>query len=108
MIEDETFSAERSWSVMTFAVVSLLAGMMLGQRFKALVLAPALVLVLMAAVGYGVGQGYTAWQSLPMTAAAIVSLQIGYLAGIGIRSLIAARAARTRAHRAVPARGSAH
>jgi len=93
---------------MTLVLVGLLAGMALGQRFKVLVLAPAFVLVSMVAIGYGVAHGYAAWQSLPMAGVAIASLQIGYLAGIGIRSLIAARAARTRAHRAVPARGSAH
>src|SRR5437764_1023799 len=90
---------------MTLVLVGLLAGMALGQRFKVPVLAPAFVLVSMVAIGYGVAHGYAAWQSLPMAGAAIASLQIGYLAGIGIRSVISARRTRMRAHPAVPVQG---
>ncbi len=90
---------------MTLVLVGLLAGMALGQRFKVLVLAPAFVLVSMVAIGYGVAHGYAAWQSLPMAGVAIASLQIGYLAGIGIRSLISAGRTGMRAHPAVPGQG---
>jgi hypothetical protein len=82
----------------TPAIISLLVGMFLGQRFKVLVLAPVILLTLILAIGAGIARVDAVW-ALGLTAAVtIVGLQIGYLLGIGIRHLIVvARAIRLRA-----------
>jgi hypothetical protein len=82
---------------MTLVAISLLVGMVLGQRFKVLVLVPISAVALIIAVGVGTAQG----NSLPLiaiiSAAAISSLQIGYLVGISLRHLmVIARASRPR------------
>ena len=75
--------------MVTPAIIGLLVGIFLAQRFKVLVLAP---------VGAGIARANAVW-ALGLTAAVtIVGLQIGYLLGIGIRHLIVvARASRLRA-----------
>jgi hypothetical protein len=70
---------------MTSLLLSLMMGMVLGQRYRVLVLLPAgaLILLVMVSVGLARAQGL---ESTALTAAAaIVSLQIGYLAGSGLR-----------------------
>jgi hypothetical protein len=80
------------------AILTLLGGMALGQRFKLLVLAPAILLTLVLAVGAGVARADTPWRIGLTAAGLITSLQIGYLLGLGIRHvLIRARAKRMRA-----------
>jgi hypothetical protein len=98
--------------MMTLAMISLLAGMVLGQRFKVLILVPALALALVLAIGSGIARADTIWSIILMGATAGTSLQIGYLAGVGIRhALVAARASRSRATSrtsSAPARRPAH
>jgi len=65
----------------------LLIGAVLGQRFKVLVLIPAMVPVL--AVAAGSAHAGTVWQILGAAVVAATSLQIGYFVGVGIRHLIA-------------------
>jgi hypothetical protein len=82
--------------MMTFATISLLVGMVLGQRFKVLVLMPTIAIALILVIGVGVARADTVWWIVLMAVAAATSLQIGYLVGIGIRhALVAARASRT-------------
>ena len=84
--------------MMTLAIISLLAGMVLGQRFKVLILVPATALALAFTVGVGIAQAEAVWSIVQMAAVTAAALQIGYLAGIGIRhGLVAARASRVRA-----------
>jgi len=76
----------------TFGLISLLAGMVLGQRFKVLALVPAMVVSLLAAIGVEIVRHGGLGPTVLMAALAVASLQIGYLAGVGIRySLAAAR-----------------
>jgi hypothetical protein len=92
-------------------VISLLAGMVLGQRFKVLVLAPAIAFAVLAAIGAGVARPDAIWAIVLAAVATTASLQIGYLAGIGIRHLrIAARASRPHipVSDALPARRPPH
>lgn len=97
---------------MLAVMLTLLCGMVLGQRFKMLVLAPASCLALILALGTGLARAETLTGIGLLAAALITSLQCGYLLGLGIRHLtVLARARRMRAGSAVdslPARRSAH
>ena len=68
-------------------VISLLVGMALAQRFRVLVLFPAILLTLFLAIGAAMMRPEPDWR-LGLTALiTVVGLQVGYLAGIGIRHL---------------------
>ena len=68
------------------AMVSLLVGALLAQRFKVLVLIPATAIVLGVAFGTGVTHAHTAWSTILTVGAAATSMQIGYLIiGSGVR-----------------------
>jgi hypothetical protein len=84
--------------MMTSAMISLLVGMVLGQRFKFPVLMPTIAIALVLAIGAGIARGDTVWRIVFMAAAAAASLQIGYIVGIGIRQvMVAARQNRSTA-----------
>jgi hypothetical protein len=76
--------------MMTLAMISLLVGMVLGQRFKVLILVPAMALALVLAVGTGVASADTVWSIVLMAAATTAGLQIGYFVGVGIRYVMVA------------------
>ena len=71
--------------MMTLATISLLVGMVLGQRFKVMVLLPTIAIALVLAIGAGLARVDTVCWIVVMAAATATSLQIGYLVGIGIR-----------------------
>jgi hypothetical protein len=73
---------------MIVLIVSLLTGLALGQRFKVLVLVPAAVLAITLTIAAGLVQGEAFWPTTLIALAATVSMQIGYLLGLGIRSLM--------------------
>lgn len=68
-------------------LICLLIGAVLGQRFKVLILIPAMVLAVTAAAE--VTYAGTFWQILGAVLVATTSLQIGYFAGVGLRDLLA-------------------
>jgi hypothetical protein len=68
-------------------LICLLIGAVLGQRFKVLVLTPAMALAATAAVGFT--HADTIWQILGSVLVVTTSLQIGYFCGVGIRYLMA-------------------
>jgi hypothetical protein len=81
--------------MMTSLIISLLAGMVLGQRFKVLILLPAIGFAVIVAIGAGIAQGDHFWSIVLLAVAVTVALQIGYLLGTGIRSfIVAGRASR--------------
>ena len=97
---------------MVLAILNLLVGMLLGQRFKVLVLVPAIAVSLVLVLGSGIARSQSP-ETLGLSAiAAIVALQIGYLFGLGIRHLlVVVRAGRLRAAsfaNSGPARRPAH
>jgi hypothetical protein len=93
---DGTLIAGSRFAMMTLTMVSLLVGMVLGQRFKVLVLMPTIAMALVLAIGAGVARADAVWWIVLMAAATATSLQIGYLIGIGIRHiLVATRASRS-------------
>jgi hypothetical protein len=67
--------------------ICLLIGAALGQRFKVIVMTPAMALAAMAAVGFT--HAGTFWQILAAVFVVTTTLQIGYLGGVGIRYLTA-------------------
>lgn len=78
-----------------FVMISLLIGMVVGKRFKVLVLVPGIGLALIVTIMAGIARGDAFWPIVLMSAAVIASLQIGYLAGTGICQFAgAARASR--------------
>jgi len=82
-------------------LLGLLIGTILGQRFKALVLVPAVLLIVLLAICAGIVGTNPAWSVGACAAMALVGLQFGYLLGIGIRYLrVLARANRLAALRA--------
>jgi hypothetical protein len=90
----------------------LLCGMVLGQRFKMLILAPASLITLLLAVGAGVARAETGWMIAVTAAGLIASLQCGYLLGLAIHQLsVLARARRMQAAppaSSLPVQRSAH
>ena|SRR5882724_5482792 len=81
--------------MMTAIIICLLAGAVLGQRCKVLILLPATTLAILAATGAGIARGEHVWSILLSVVAVMVALQMGYLLGTGIRSALAgARASR--------------
>jgi hypothetical protein len=74
-------------------IVALLIGIMLGQRFRVLILLPAISFALIVAIGASVVRADNGW-SIVLTAVAVtIALQIGYLIGSRLRSFIAAGSA---------------
>jgi len=81
-------------------LLGLVIGTILGQRFKVLVLAPAILLILLLAIGAAIVGNNPAWSVAAHAAMALLGLQLGYLLGIGIRYLkVLARANRLAALR---------
>jgi hypothetical protein len=76
--------------MISFSMISFLFGAALGQRFKVLVLVPAMAIVIMIALGAGVMQAQSAWWIVLMAVSASTCLQFGYFAGIGVRQFLAA------------------
>jgi hypothetical protein len=71
------------------AILSLLVGVALAQRFKVLVLVPAIMITLLFALVSGLARGDVNWTAAALIAVIIiVGLQIGYLLGIGVRHLL--------------------
>jgi hypothetical protein len=96
----------------TFGLISLLAGMVLGQRFKVLAVVPAIAAWLLVAIGFGIAHSEGLGRTVLLAALAVASLQIGYLVGVAIRySLAAARTSGLRTasvHASQPTRHAAH
>jgi hypothetical protein len=74
------------------ALLSLMTGMVLGMRFKLLILVPAIACVVLVAAGYGIAFDYGLGLTMLIVAAALITLQVGYFVGVLIRhSVTAAR-----------------
>jgi hypothetical protein len=81
--------------VLVLSTVSFLVGAALAQRFKIIVLIPAVVTALTLAVGIGVTNAYSFWSIVVAAATAATSMQIGYLIGMSIHGLLAAASSRS-------------
>ncbi len=81
------------------ALISLLAGMVLAQRFKVLILLPVMLLTLVIALSTAIAGTDGAWTAGLTAALIILGLQVGYLLGLGLRQVMVL----TRATRRQPA-----
>ena len=81
--------------MLVLSTVSFLVGAALAQRFKIMVLIPAVATMLTVAVGIGVTNAYTLWSIVVTAAIAATSMQIGYLIGISIHDFQAALSPRS-------------
>jgi uncharacterized protein YneF (UPF0154 family) len=79
----------------SLVVISLVAGIALGQWFKILILVPAVGLALGGTIAAGIARADNVWSLALMAIAVVTALQIGYFIGIWLRSfIVAARLAR--------------
>ena len=77
--------------MITLSIVSFLVGAALGQRFKVVVLMPAMVIVPGIWIVTGIAHAQSAWAIILMVATAATCLQIGYFVGIGFRHVLSTR-----------------
>jgi len=82
-------------NVLVLSTVSFMVGAALAQRFKIMVLVPAVATVLTVAVGIGATNAYTAWSIVVTAVIAATSMQIGYLIGMSIHGLLAGASSRS-------------
>jgi hypothetical protein len=79
----------------TLVLICLMLGAVLGQRFRVLVLFPGMAVVWPITTVAEAVRGHSFGYIVLAVVVATVSLQVGYLGGIGIRCrMVAARAAR--------------
>ncbi len=62
-------------------IISLLAGALLGLRFKVLILVPAIIFTFISTLGLGIGHGDGIWSILLAIVFAVTAVQMGYLGG---------------------------
>ena len=86
MIEPKPRGANAA--MLMLSSVSLLLGSVLAGRFTILILAPPILLMLLAAVGAAIVGAASPWSAGLIAAAAITSLQIGYLVGVAVRYVL--------------------
>ena len=76
-------------------VVSVLAGIILGLRFKVMILVPAITLAMLLAVTVGVARADPFWSIVMAIILLGSAVQIGYFVGIIMRAAIASNCAPT-------------
>jgi hypothetical protein len=72
------------------AIIGVVVGVVLGLRYKILILVPALPFAMILAIAVGVGRADTFWSIVLTAVALVIAVQLGYLAGILIHAAIAA------------------
>jgi hypothetical protein len=70
------------------AVISLVAGVVLGLRYKVLILVPAVMFAMMFALLVGIAHADSVLSVALMAMALAVAVQMGYLAGIFLRAVV--------------------
>jgi hypothetical protein len=70
------------------AVISVLAGIALGLRYRVVILVPAVALIVIFAIVIGVARGDDFWSITLAIVAAGTAVQVGYLVGITIRAIV--------------------
>jgi hypothetical protein len=72
------------------AAIGLLVGIVLGLRYKVLVLVPAVMFAMTSAIVIGVAHADSFWSIVLMTVELIAAVQLGYLAGTATHAAISA------------------
>jgi hypothetical protein len=70
------------------AVINVFAGIVLGLRYRVVILAPAVSLVVTFAVIVGIARGDHFWSIILAMVIVGTAIQFGYLVGIAIRAAI--------------------
>lgn len=70
------------------AIIGVVAGAVLGLRYNALVLVPAILSAMLFSVIVGVLRGEGTWSIVLLTLLLTVAVQLGYLAGITIYAVV--------------------
>jgi hypothetical protein len=70
------------------AVISVVAGVVLGLRYKVMILVPAVMFAMMFAVVVGIARADSALSIVLLTMALGIAVQMGYLAGIFLRAVL--------------------
>jgi hypothetical protein len=72
------------------AVIGGVVGIVLGLRYKVLILVPAVMLATLSSILVGVAHADRFWSIALMTVELIIAVQLGYLAGIVTNAVITA------------------
>lgn len=81
--------------MMILALLCLLAGMVVAQRFKVLILVPTISVALAFTIGTGIARAESLWTLLAAMAIVTACVQVGYLLGAAVYHLfLLARASR--------------
>lgn len=80
----------KRWNVVAIqlAVISVLAGIALGLRYRVVILVPAVASIVIFAIVIGVARGDDLWSITLAIVAAATAVQVGYLVGIAIRAIV--------------------
>jgi len=70
------------------AIISALAGIALGLRYKVMILIRAVALVMTFAMMIGIARGDHFWSIISTLAILGSAIQLGYLAGISVRAAV--------------------
>jgi hypothetical protein len=73
------------------ATITFVAGIALGLRYRVVILLPVVVLAIIFALIGGIARGDPVWSIVLAAAISATAVQLGYLAGILLERLIAAR-----------------
>jgi hypothetical protein len=76
--------------VRELAIIGVVVGIVLGLRYKILILVPAVLFAMTIAIIIGVARADSFWAIVLTTVVLVIVIQLGYLAGIAIRAIIAA------------------
>jgi hypothetical protein len=74
--------------VFELAIISLVAGAVLGLRSNILILVPAVMLTLLFAMIVGIARAESLWSVALITVTLGFAIQVGYMAGIAISTMI--------------------
>src|SRR5215467_4248629 len=73
------------------AIIGVVVGIVLGLRYKILILVPAVLFAMILAIAVGVGRADSFWSIVLTTIALVIAVQLGYLAGLVIHAAIVIR-----------------
>ena len=72
------------------AIIGVVIGIALGLRYKVFVLVPAVLFAMILAIAIGVARADSVWSIVLATVVVVTAVQLGYLAGVVMRAIIAA------------------
>ena len=75
--------------VLALVIVSVVVGIVLGLRYKVLILVPAVMFAVIGVITVGAARADSFWSIVLTTVALVTAVQVGYLVGAVIRAAIA-------------------